>query len=125
MGLFFHGQARDKETKKLLGRICTPHQIDIKSVHTVEINGVGEESRYRIEYINKDGHLCTIEVQGEIPEEIEPSPKRKIISSIRSHLMTVTNDRNGYNVYLVTDCNGETTKITPCSATKQKCKVKK
>ena len=77
MGFFIHGQARDKATKRLIELICNPHQIDPKLVSTIEMSGVGEEPRHRIEFFNKDGNFCTIEVQGEFPEENKPKGRGK------------------------------------------------
>ena len=72
MAMFIHGQA--KSNSALIKRICDPHKIDPQWVSTITISGVGEDSKYLIEYFNEDNHFCTIEVHGEIPEE-----KRKVL----------------------------------------------
>lgn len=66
MGKFIHGRPTDKATKELIKRICEPHGIDPKWGPTITIND-GYVPNYRIDYFNKDGQVCTLEVQGEIP----------------------------------------------------------
>lgn len=77
MGFFVHGQAKDIGTKRLIALICKDHQINPELVHTIEMSGVAEEPRYRIEFYNKYGDFCTIEVCGEWPEENKPRRKGK------------------------------------------------
>ena len=56
---------------------CKPHGINPNRVTTITVHDVGEEPRYLIEYYNKDGHFCTIEVYGEIAEEMKPKGREK------------------------------------------------
>jgi hypothetical protein len=77
MGFFIHGQTKDIGTKRLIALMCRDHQINPELVHTIEMSGVEEEPRYRIEFFNKDGNFCTIEVQGEFPEENKPKGRGK------------------------------------------------
>ena len=44
---------------RMLSEYCKPHKIDTKSIISIKV----DVESYFLEYINKDGHYCTMLVQ--------------------------------------------------------------
>jgi hypothetical protein len=47
---------------EMLNKYCKPHKIETSSVISISVNPF---ENYQIEYLNKDGHYCTILVKEE------------------------------------------------------------
>ena len=135
MGYVIHNPDKriDAFLRRQIKLYCEPHGINPKGVTTITVHDVGEEPRYLIEYYNKDGHFCTIEVYGELTEEMQPKQKGKkietlegsVMKSMRIHSLILKNAKYGLKFYEIIDCNEDKTTLILCSPRKRKCEAKK